>query len=739
MYKILDFSILDAMRPRFVSPLLLLALALCAAACANPAPQAKQRFAAVGSPPLSVLPTPLPAPSATPTPTANENDVWQETTTIVELGFATLDERIFRSDVIAIATMRSVRAYARPRVQSGYVAVLEFTFDVHEYLKGGGVGESLVVDLRLDDAFRIVHQTENEAVEAGDKWIAQDQWWDDRASILFLQSPVVHYDAAVVKNAPDDDAQRFEFLYPIGDEALYFPTAVDSYYGDTFSIESEQIRSWLPSSSPAGTGSAVPDSLDSGETLFLLGDTPRIIAASNRTATPDAADEKATFDTVGATATSDTVGAVAIPNTVDSQTSGDLSLSGLRSRIDAMADLLEDGEGIEGYAECVEHRFMYERRPYTPHHVEERMDSGLPAGSVFASGGDSGGDEYTIDYFEGPHKRLFEKEIVDSNKDPNDGYRLESRNSRPLPRGIYELEYYGTHPDFLPCGYNSLSSYWTIHVTAPAGTLHEAFFDPAAIGGGAGADKSNGVLKPTAFSLADGTGVSLQSVAWRPSAVEMRLDPHTPLAGYHADFIALDGAVSLRLDFDEASETGEGDSRGLSWNVCVQPWQAGDLLMLRISESPPALTGATRDADCAAAPTATVVPATATVAPDTPTATPMTDTPTPVPPTATPAPDAPTATPAPDTPTPVPATATPATDTPTPVPPTATPDAPTDTPTPVPATATPVTDTPTPVPPTATATAAPAPDTPTPIPATATPTATPAAPTPTPSPAPAAN
>ena len=637
MYKILDFSILDAMRPRFGSPLLLLlAFALCAAACANPSPQAEQRFAAVGSPPPSVVPTPSPAPSATPTPTANENDVWRETSTIVELGFATLDERIFRSDVIAIATMRSVRAYARPRVKSGYAAVLEFTFDVHEYLKGEGVGESLVVDLRLDDAFRIVHQTENEAVEAGDKWIAQDQWWDDRASVLFLQSPVIHYDAAVVKNTPDDDAQRFEFLYPIGDEALYFPTAVDSYYGDTFSIESEQIRSWLPSSSPARSGSAVSDSLDGGETLFLLGDTPRIIAASNRTATPDAADEKATSDEVDAMATSDTIDeaatsdavvATATSDTLDSQTSGDLSLSGLRSRIDAMADLLEDGEGIEGYEECVEHRFMYERRPYTPHHVEERMDSGLPAGSVFASGGDSGGDEYTIDYFEGPHKHLFEKEIVDSNKDPNDGYRLESRNSRPLPRGIYELEYYGTHPAFLPCGYAPLASYWTIHVTAPAGTLHEAFFDPAAIGGGAGADKDNGVLKPTAFSLADGSSVSLRSVSWQPSAVEMRFEPHAPLAGYHADFIALDGSVALRLDFDDASETGEGDTRALSWPVCVQPWQAGDLLMLRLSESPADLAGVTRDSGCAVS--ATAVPPTPTPVALTPIDTP-TPSPTPV-------------------------------------------------------------------------------------------------------------
>ena len=179
----------------------------------------------------------------------------------------------------------------------------------------------------------------------------------------------------------------------------------------------------------------------------------------------------------------------------------------------------------------------------------------------------------------------------------------------------------------------------TITVTAPDGTLHEAFFDPAAMGNGAGADKDNGVLKPTAFSLSDGSSVSLRSVSWQPSAVEIRLEPHTPLAGYHADFIALDGSVALRLDFDDASETGEGNSRALSWPVCVQPWQAGDLLMLRLSESPADLAGVTRDSGCAAL-------ATATSALDTPTAVPATATP-----------DAPTATPAPDTPTPIPTAA----------------------------------------------------------------------------------
>ena len=73
----------------------------------------------------------------------------------------------------------------------------------------------------------------------------------------------------------------------------------------------------------------------------------------------------------------------------------------------------------------------------------------------------------------------------------------------------------------------------------------------------------------------------------------MRLSPHTRLANHHADFIALDGSIALRLDFDDASETGAGANRALRWKVNAQPWSDGDMLMLRISESPADPTGPT--------------------------------------------------------------------------------------------------------------------------------------------------
>ena len=81
----------------------------------------------------------------------------------------------------------------------------------------------------------------------------------------------------------------------------------------------------------------------------------------------------------------------------------------------------------------------------------------------------------------------------------------------------------------------------------------------------------------------------------------MELEPSVSLAGHHADFIALDGSVSLRLDLDDASETVEGAKRTLTWNVCTQPWESGDLLVLRISSSGEGLTGVTNDGQCSRA------------------------------------------------------------------------------------------------------------------------------------------
>ena len=113
------------------------------------------------------------------------------------------------------------------------------------------------------------------------------------------------------------------------------------------------------------------------------------------------------------------------------------------------------------------------------------------------------------------------------------------------------------------------------------GTVHEAFFDPVAIGAAVGADASNGVLEPAAFTVG-GASATMTSLEWESSTVTMELNPSASLAGHAVDFIALDGSVSLTLSFDDATQSGGA----LTWSVASQPWNAGDLLMLRIFEEP---------------------------------------------------------------------------------------------------------------------------------------------------------
>ena len=139
----------------------------------------------------------------------------------------------------------------------------------------------------------------------------------------------------------------------------------------------------------------------------------------------------------------------------------------------------------------------------------------------------------------------------DPDNDPSTGYAWEQVALRPVPEGEYVVFAKSQPSEWAPCGYNPEANFnrreVTIISTAPDGVVHEAFFDPVNMkGGAAGADASNGVLAPPDFTFG-GASVSLNSIRWESQAVEMRLSPHTRLANHHADFIALDGSVALRL------------------------------------------------------------------------------------------------------------------------------------------------------------------------------------------------
>ena len=224
---------------------------------------------------------------------------------------------------------------------------------------------------------------------------------------------------------------------------------------------------------------------------------------------------------------------------------------------------------------------------------------------------------YNLHWLNGPDAELFVASNVDDDSDPSNGYKYLLATARTLPAGEYRVSYHLQHYGDFPCNFkpDETPLQWTVNVIAPSGTMHEAFFDPVLMVGGAlGADGSSEVLDASDFSVG-GVETDISRLVWESQKVKMELTKSVALASKHIDFIELDGNVGLRLDFDDAVETTpSGGGSLLTWNVCDQPWFAGDLLMIRISESASGLVGATNDASCDGTVTSIPIPE-ATVAP----------------------------------------------------------------------------------------------------------------------------
>ena len=203
-------------------------------------------------------------------------------------------------------------------------------------------------------------------------------------------------------------------------------------------------------------------------------------------------------------------------------------------------------------------------------------------------------------WLSGPDAARLRSLIIDADNQPATGYDHRLATTRPLPAGTYRLHRNWQHSSEIPCNYVPDDTYrvWTVTVTAPTGTMHEAFFDPAALGSGVvGRDAAQGVLTPSAVGAATGGAVgasassgaaTLRRLTW--DAGQLRLDvTGATLAGQQLELIRLDGTVGLQLRGDAATATATaGGGHELRWPVCTQPWQPGERLMLRISPAPAA-------------------------------------------------------------------------------------------------------------------------------------------------------
>jgi len=361
--------------------------------------------------------------------------------------------------------------------------------------------------------------------------------WDGQEAVLFLATP----DAGGPSGSSGDSPlARFQFAEPLNEPykgALPVGYTVDS-----------RNPVWLPrdqsASGASGQSGSDPTFVTDAKPLFGTGDAPTI------------------------------------------------TLTDLKAKI----AWIDGGEGVTGYDQCIReslssiawHRDfeVFFGSPWTPPQESMEIGSGMAAGTqstAYGTGWPLLFPEYNQYWLSGKDASLFVASIVDDDEDPSNGFRDDAFTTRPLPNGTYEFTYHSRFFSYLPCDFWSKSGRadWTLTVTAPEGTVHEAFFDPISSGDAVGYFSAGDALKPATFTTG-GASTTIQSLKWQDSAVTLELSTYDALAGQTLDFITGDGTISLSLDADSA--TGDAAAGTLTWAVGSQPWSSGDELMLRITE-----------------------------------------------------------------------------------------------------------------------------------------------------------
>jgi len=462
-------------------------------------------------------------------------------------GQFSLEARIASSDVIIRGTVTSVSA-----VIDGYSVIgvdmqpktarfahgLAYTFKVAEYLKGNGGTTVVGVALDMDKTYETKALADAETVT---HLADRDTQWEDREAIVFLN------DYSPGRAESTSAADRFQ-IGPIRVSGL----------DDWYTINSQWLKLWLPSTTAPVSGSS-DDSVTTSSTFML--------------------------DAPGQT----TMGG--------GRTDSTITLTNLKSEIATIAAEVAAGDGTAAYAMCVTQKYgnisFYENRlehdkAFRPDAMGPRtfqIASGLPKGTSVNPAWDVIFSLSTSASLEGEHAHLFEvgTDVV--------------KTLRPLPGGEYTWVHLDPDPETALCNAPITAaekeySDYLIQVIPDDLALLEAFFDPVNVGTTVAADSANGVLKPDSFTDANGASATIESISYEPAVgsgqdgtVKLEVDPHTGVANHVVDFIELDGSVSLSLKVSDATVDSPNDT--LSWSVSSQPWEDGDMLMVRIREGLP--------------------------------------------------------------------------------------------------------------------------------------------------------
>ena len=457
-------------------------------------------------------------------------------------GVASLEETIAHADVIARVELRSVTAVAEQKTgqTTDYIAALDYRFRVLEYLRGSGGNELVAVVNDSEETFSSSGSAITRAQALKDRRNTQ---WDSREAILFLED--AH--PALPSTGRAD-------RYRLGPVSFHEP------WEDYYTIASRWGKEWLPAV-PSGAARTFGGS----DTQRFLLDAP---AASG--------------------------GAVrAAGQSGDAST---ITLAALNTKIAANAAAIAAGGGSEAYKDCLHRKLKWAREAqyrqasiarlggqgyYYKRH-DAALGSGLAEGTMAFT--DPLGSERlaTAPSHAGDFQLTGRNVALFTTKWPGVADAV-----RPLPAGGYKF-YFAPRPKiYIICdGVPELEKKRHevfVTVTAPTGTLHEAFFDPVALSGeGVGATGSSGVIDPDEFTVGS-DDVEIDRLEWRSGSVALELDDYVSLSGQALDFIELDGSIDTSLDIADA--TVNQSAATWTWSVASQPWDDADLLMLRIRET----------------------------------------------------------------------------------------------------------------------------------------------------------
>ena len=451
---------------------------------------------------------------------------------------AGIDEQIFRSDIIVVASFVSATAGVQTvpggiGVSPTFRPMQVLTFRASEYLKG--TGPAIFTVEVLDGRTAIYTEgnmyegylTSDAAMTEARQLVAdRNTTWDDRPGVLFLKGPL---SSAASSTDAESGATR-------SSSGQSYGFALFNFYADgsfAYSMDTN-ARAWLPDSEAPTSGATGRNSVSSNPEYI-------IDVAKN-------------------------------PPPVT-------SLAELKTRIGEIAAMRTAGDGSKAYEECLYRKFTRERAyrdGWSPPVDSITIESGQPKGTTLYQSSTNYYDDYSIRTTSGPDADLFKVITIDDDTDASNGHSFARVTTRPLSKGEYTVNFHTQIGADVICDHNPTDTNYNtsvVTVIAPSGTLHEVFFDPTA----AGTDD----VSPAEFT-AGGTATEISGLRWTNNQVVLTLDPHVSLSGHVLDFIALDGSVSLSLFTDSATVDSAAGTH--SWLVTTEPWENGDQLMVRIRE-----------------------------------------------------------------------------------------------------------------------------------------------------------